>query len=172
MTVSHDPHAAFTETVYAALCDVAEGALRRNPPETVILPAELVHECYLKLQASQDLQVKGALHFRALAATMIRQLLVDRVRARSALKRGGAWDRVSLHEGSDTSSELEALDLLALDEVLLRLAGLDSRQARIVELRFFGGLTIDEVAEALEIAPRTVDEDWMLAKAWLRRALA
>lgn len=159
----------FTDTLYANLCGIAEAALRRSRPDTVILPAELVHECFLKLEGADGIELESSLSFRALAAAVIRQVLVDRVRARQALKRGGAWQRVSLQEGV-VPDEAERVDLLALDEALERLAALDVRQARIVELRFFGGLTIPEVADALRIAPRTVDEDWKLARAWLRRA--
>ena len=162
----------FSDTLYSSLCRIAEVALQSNRSDSFILPAELVHECFLKLAKSSTNAPTDPIEFRALAATMIRQALVDRVRKKNSLKRGDGHGRVALDDETDPSTEVLHFDVLVLDESLEELAALDSRQARIVELRFFGGLSIIEIAHALGIAPRTVNTDWTLARAWLRRALS
>lgn len=166
------PYPAFTDTLYTSLCDIAEVALKSNRTDSFILPAELVHECFLKLLRSETAAPSDPIEFRALAATMIRQALVDRVRRKRALKRGDAWAQVALEDDEPESSGALHFDVLVLDEALEQLSKLDARQARIVELRFFGGLSIVEIAGAIGVAPRTVNSDWKLARAWLRRALS
>ena len=164
------PRLAFTDTLYSSLCQMAEVALKDHR-HTVILPAELVHECFLKLLNSETETPKDPVEFRALAATMIRHALVDRVRNKHALKRGEGWARVAAVD-DQSASEIDQFDVLVLDEALEKLAELNARQARIIELRFFGGLSVAEVAQNLRIAPRTVSADWTTARAWLRRALS
>ena len=166
------PYPAFSDTLYTSLCKIAEVALKSNRTDSFILPAELVHECFLKLLRSETDAPTDPIEFRALAATMIRQALVDRVRRKRALKRGDGCAQVALKDGEPEQPEQLCFDVLILDEALVQLAALDARQARIVELRFFGGLSIIEVARAIGIAPRTVNADWKVARAWLRRALA
>ncbi|MFT5287814.1 MAG: RNA polymerase sigma-70 factor (ECF subfamily) [Planctomycetota bacterium] len=164
------PQLSFTDTLYASLCQLAEGALKSHR-HTVILPAELVHECFLKLLNSNVTTPSDPIEFRALASTMIRNALVDRVRQKKSQKRGEGWVRVAAPEEHKTDG-LNQFDVLVLDEALLQLAELDPRQARIVELRFFGGLSIPEIAENLKVSARTVSADWTIARAWLRRALS
>ena len=166
------PYPAFSDTLYTSLCQIAEVAIKSNRTDSFILPAELVHECFLKLLRSETDAPTDPIEFRALAATMIRQALVDRVRRKRALKRGDAWAQVALEDEELEQAERMQFDVLVLDEALIQLAELDARQARIVELRFFGGLSIVEIAQAIGIAPRTVNADWKLARAWLRRALS
>jgi len=128
-----------------------------------------VHESYLRLAKNEALSSLRRTEFLALASTVIRHVLVDQARELMTLKRGGNRQRITL-DGHALARDQE-LDLLGLDEALRKLAGLDPRQARIVELKFFGGLEVDEIAEALGVSPRTVDGDWALARAWLHREL-
>ena len=159
-------------TLYTSLCRIAEIALQSNRTDSFILPAELVHECFLKLSNSKANTPSDPIEFRALAAKMIRQALVDRVRKKNSLKRGNGLRHVALDDEAEPCSEVLHFNVLILDEALEELAALNSRQARIVELRFFGGLSIIEIAQAIGVAPRTVNSDWTLARAWLRRALS
>ena len=133
-------------------------------------PPALVNEAYLRLvkDKKQDWQTRS--HFVAIAAISMRQILIERARARGAQKRGGDRARVTLDEGLVAGQE-RSVDLLAVDAALTRLAAIDSQQARLVELRFFGGLTIEESAEALGISPATVKRHWAMAKAWLQREI-
>ncbi|MFZ5438485.1 MAG: ECF-type sigma factor [Myxococcota bacterium] len=130
-----------------------------------VAPTSIVHEAFLKLRDGQV----GALeleHFRALAATAMRQVLVDRARRRAAARRGGDWERVTLTLSIEGSSE-EHCDVMALDDALRELEALDARQARIVELRYFAGLTVPEVARELKVSTSTVEKEWRRARAWL-----
>jgi RNA polymerase sigma factor (TIGR02999 family) len=129
----------------------------------------LVHEAYLRLAGLERMQFRDRAHFIAMAATMMRRVLVDYARAHARDKRGGGV--VITSEAASGEAPQQEIDLLALDDALDRLARLDVQQARIVELRFFGGLTIDETARALEISPKTVTRDWAVAKAWLYHEL-
>jgi RNA polymerase sigma factor (TIGR02999 family) len=129
-----------------------------------------VHEAFLRLVDHRSIQWQGRAHFLALAATLMRQLLIDHARKHRAEKRGGGGARVTLHEG-DAVIEARSVELIALDEALSALAAVDPRQARVIELRFFGGLTIEEAAEVLAVSPATVKLDWSLARAWLVREL-
>ena len=158
------------DSVYAELRRIAEGYVRRERARSV-QATELVHEAYLRLAQGRTPVFKDRTHFVAIAAISMRRLLVERARARGAEKRGGAQIRVTLDDrllGTDTGP---SLDLVALDAALTELAQLDPEQARIVELRFFGGLTVEETAEALGISPATVKRHWTIARAWLLREL-
>jgi RNA polymerase sigma-70 factor, ECF subfamily len=160
--------AGLTAVVYDELRQLAAAYLRHERAGHSLQPTALVHEAFLKLMNVDSLRAKDRKHFFALAATMMRRVLVEHARARNAAKRGGHAGRVSLSgiEASDPD-----LEVVALDEALRRLAALDERQARIVELRFFGGLNVEEVAESLNVSKRTVEGDWTLARAWLHREL-
>jgi RNA polymerase sigma factor (TIGR02999 family) len=134
-------------------------------------PTALVHEAFLRLIQQDAVDFKSRTHFLATAATAMRSVLVDYARARGAAKRGGGWCRVTLDEAATFQPENE-VDLAALDEALARLARLKQRAARIVELRFFGGMSVEEVADCLGVSARTVKGDWRTARAWLRAELA
>lgn len=157
--------------VYDELRRLAAGYLRRERPGQTIQATALVHEAYLRLVAEQAHHWKNRTHFLAVAALSMRQILVERARRRAAAKRGGNPERITLDDHL-LASEPSGVDVLALDEALNRLARLDAQQARIVELRYFGGLTIEEIAETLDISPATVKRHWTLARAWLKRELA
>ncbi len=154
------------EAIYDDLRRLALSHLRRERADHTLQPTALVHEAYLKLIDQRATDWNDRLHFFAVATQIIRRILIDHARERKALKRGGAFDRVGLDPSGPTAPE-SSVDLLALDEALTDLAALDERQAKIVELRYFGGCTIDEIAELLDVGRRTVDRDWMAAKAWL-----
>lgn len=156
--------------VYADLKRLARSQRRRMPAGLTLDTTGLVHEAYLKLvdQSKVNWQDRG--HFLAVSAMAMRQILVDHARRRDAEKRGGGQARVTLSDTSATFGQ-PALDLLALDEALTTLGALDDRKARVVELRFFAGLTAKEAAEALGASETTVDDDWAFARAWLRSRL-
>lgn len=157
--------------VYDELRRIAARHLRRERPGQTLQATALVHEAYARLLGEKHPRWQNRAHFLAIAANSMRQILVERARAHHALKRGGGFARITFDEaivGAGNTS----VDLLALDDALRTLAALDARQARVVELRFFGGLTVGETAEVLEIAPATVKRDWILARAWLARQLA
>lgn len=153
--------------IYGELHLVAERALRGRRDRTLQATA-LLHEAYLRLADQREIQWKNRAHFIGVAATVMRRVLIDYVRASGAQKRGGAADRVQLHSGLAEVGTETTLDLEALDAALTRLAELDPRQARIVELRFFGGLSVEDTAELLDLSTATIKREWMSAKAWLR----
>ena len=157
--------------VYDELRRLAGRYLRRERPGQTLQPTALVHEAYLRLSKDKKQSWQNRTHFLAIAALSMRQILVERARARGASKRGGAQVRVTLYETLAVERET-SIDLVALDEALTRLALIDPQQARIVELRFFGGLTVEEAAEALRISPATVKRGWSVARAWLKRELS
>jgi RNA polymerase sigma factor (TIGR02999 family) len=161
---------ALLPLVYAELRRVAAGYLRRERPGQTLQATGLVHEAYLRLMREQHVAWENRAHFCAIAANAMRQILVERARRRKAAKRGGAWARLTLDEGLAAAPEAE-VDVEALDEALSRLAARDPNQARLVELRYFGGLTIEETAAVLDVSPATVKRSWMVARAWLRREL-
>jgi len=162
---------AMVDEVYTELRRIAHGYVQREQARSV-QATELVHEAYLRLAKEKRPQWKNRTHFLAIAAISMRRLLVERARARRAAKRGGGQVLVTYDEALlQAPGSAHALDLLALDAALTRLAGLDAEQARIVELRFFGGLSVDETAEAMSISPATVKRHWAIAKAWLLREL-
>ena len=161
--------------VYDELRRIAGAYMKRERPGQTIQPTALVHEAYLRLLKDKTQDWQGRTRFLAIAATSMRQILVERARAKHTEKRGGGRERITLEEGAfadrdeDAQGGDVALDLLAIDEAVDRLAEIDPQQARVVELRFFGGLTIEETAAAIEVSPATVKRHWTMAKAWLRR---
>ncbi len=159
--------------VYERLRSLARRMIARERPGHTLQPTALVHEAYLKLVDQSRVDWRGRTHFFAVGARAMRRLLVDHARGRHRAKRGGGWARVTLAEGIPSFGEggLDADQLLDLDEALTRLAVLDAREAEVVELRFFGGLTVPEVAHLLGVSQRTVEGDWTHARAWLRREL-
>jgi RNA polymerase sigma factor (TIGR02999 family) len=156
--------------VYKELRRIAAGYLRREAAGHSLQPTALVHEAYLRLTDIKNVDWQARSHFFAVSATIMRRILVDHARASQARKRGDGWDAVSLNEAILPSPE-RAPEILALDEALSRLARLDERQAKIVELRFFAGMTEEETGDVLEISSRTVKRDWRVAKAWLFKEL-
>lgn len=157
--------------VYDELHRQAARAMRREGYENTLQTTALVHEAYLRLVDQQRVQWRNRAHFFGIAAEVMRRVLVDHARARQAAKRGGGIQRITLGDAVVASSEAEDADVLALHEALERLALLDPRQARLVELRYFAGLTIEESAEALDVSPATLKREWAVARAWLRREL-
>jgi RNA polymerase sigma factor (TIGR02999 family) len=163
--------------VQLRLMNIVYGELRRRAAIYLaneraghtLQPTALVHEAYLRL-VQQDISWQGRAHFFAVAAQVMRNLLVDNARAHRARKRGGANQQVTLDDAV-AFEDARSVDLIALDEALTRLAAFDPRQSRIVELRFFGGLNLDEVAEVLHISDRTVKRDWRMARSWLKGQL-
>ncbi len=161
---------ALLPLVYQELRRVAAAYLRRERPGQTLQPTALVHEAYLRLARARDLSWQNRAHFLAIAAHSMRQILVERARARHAAKRGGGGERVTLDEGHLADGPLD-VDLLDLDVALTRLSALEPEHARLVELRYFGGLTIEEAASAMDTSPATVKRMWALARAWLLREL-
>jgi len=156
--------------VYEELRRLAFKYVNREWKRRTLQPTELVHEAYLRLVPDQNLQWKDRAHFFAIAARSMRQVLVERARARGALKRGGGEQPVTLAD--EVLGHLErSVDLLALDTALTKLAALDPKQAELVELRFFGGLTIEEAAMTMGTSPASAKRWWAFSKAWLRREL-
>jgi RNA polymerase sigma-70 factor (ECF subfamily) len=156
--------------VYQELRRLAAGYIRHEKPGQTLQPTALVHEAYLRLMKDRPDRWQNKAHFCAIAAHSMRQILIERARARNAQKRWGEKARITLEEELVQGGE-RSVDLLALDEAIERLAALDPEQARIVELRFFGGLTVEETADALDISPATVKRHWTVARAWLAREL-
>ena len=156
--------------VYQELRRLAAAYIRRERPGYTLQPTALVNEAYLRLLKDDPARWQNRAHFCAIAAHSMRQILIERARARDAQKRGGARARVTLDEALVGGGE-RSIDLVALDEALERLAAIDPEQARLVELRFFGGLTVEETAEAMHISPATVKRHWTVARAWLAREL-
>jgi RNA polymerase sigma factor (TIGR02999 family) len=156
--------------VYAELHRVAASYLRRERADHTLQPTALVHEAYLKLVEEHHVDWRGRGHFFGVAAKLMRRILVDHARAHLADKRGGRAARVPLTE-TILMSQARPDELLALDEGLARLASFDPQQGRIVELRAFAGLSVEDTAAALAISPATVKRDWAMAKAWLLREM-
>jgi RNA polymerase sigma factor (TIGR02999 family) len=165
-----DPISSLMPLVYDELRRIAAGYIRRERPGQTLQATALVNEAFVRLASEQPRSFVNRQHFLAIAALSMRQILVQRARARKAAKRGGAPQRVTLGEGL-VLTDPRSIDVLALDEALTRLAVLDPEQARIVELRYFGGLTVEETAEVVGISPATVKRQWAMARAWLRRAI-
>jgi RNA polymerase sigma factor (TIGR02999 family) len=167
-------HAAAIEElvplVYAELRRIAGRYVRRERAGHSLQATALVHEAYIRLLKDEDLSFESRAHFLGIAARSMRQILVEYARARDAEKRGGERRRITLDEGVASGGAVD-VDMLALDEALGRLAERNGEHARIVELRFFGGLTNEETAAALGISPATVKRAWAVARAWLFREL-
>jgi RNA polymerase sigma-70 factor (ECF subfamily) len=159
-----------TPQVYEELRRLARRAMRGQRLEHTLQPTALAHEAYLKLAQSPGLEASDRTHFMALAARAMRQILVDHARARGAAKRGDAGARVELVEQVGATPP-PAVDLLALNEALERLAALDERKVRIVEMRYLAGLTVEEVADVLGLSTPTIKREAAMAKAWLFREL-
>jgi RNA polymerase sigma-70 factor (ECF subfamily) len=160
-----------TPLVYSELKRIAGGQLRSERPGHTLQATALVHEAYLKLVDQRDTSWQNRAHFFGVAAQVMRRVLLDYAKGRRREKRGGGVALATLDEalaiGHDRSS-----DLIEIDEVLTRLEKLDERQAKVVELRFFGGLSVEETAEAMGISEPTVKREWAMARAWLHRELA
>ena len=156
--------------VYAVLRRIAGAKLRREQDGHTLTPTDLVHEAYLKLVPLPDVEWQSRAHFFAIASRAMRHVLIDHAERRNAVKRGGGQAPLTLSDdGSATNTSLD--DLIALGDALSRLERLDARQARVVECRFFGGLSLEQTAEALNISAATVSRDWTFARAWLHREL-
>jgi RNA polymerase sigma factor (TIGR02999 family) len=165
-----------TPLVYDQLLRLARRQMRAERQGHTLQSTALVHEAYLRLAQAGDIEWTDRVHFFAVAAQMMRRILVDAARARSTKKRGGDMDRVD-HPDADELAGLpdmsteRAADVCAIDDALASLARVDPRRAQVVELRFFGGLTIEETAAAMNVSPQTVVRDWNVARAWLTREL-
>ena len=160
-----------TPLVYGELRRLAGRYLRKERSDHTLQPTALVHEAYIRLIDQHNVRWQNRAHFFGVAAQMIRRILVDHARGRHAAKRGAMAPKLSLDEAIALPDRKE-FDLVALDDALNGLAKIDPQQARIVELRFFTGLTVEETAEVLGISPATVKRDWVTAKAWLYRDIS
>jgi RNA polymerase sigma factor (TIGR02999 family) len=158
--------------VYDDLRRLAAGYMRRETPGHSLQPTALVHEAYVRLIDQNRVQWRNRAHFFGVAASMMRRILVDDARKRRAEKRGGGAERVTLVNDGVAAPERHDIDVLALHDSLERLAAFDRQQERIVELRYFGGLTIEETAEVVGVSAATIVREWTIAKAWLRAELS
>src|SRR5262249_26168112 len=157
--------------VHAELSRLASLYMRGEPPGHTLQTTALVNEAYLRLIDARRVRWQNRAHFFAVSARLIRRILVDFARERGYKKRGGGVRHVTLDQALDVSQQPDR-NLMALDEALQGLAEFDARKAQVVELRFFGGLSVDESAEVLHVSPETIRRDWRLAKAWLKRRLS
>jgi RNA polymerase sigma factor (TIGR02999 family) len=157
--------------VYDEMRRLAASYLGREGPNHTLQPTALVHEAYLGLVQQTEANWKGSAHFYAVAAQAMRRILIDHAERKRAAKRGGGWNRVALSQAETPGGTQGEVDLLALDEALGKLQKLDERQCRIVELRFFGGLGVEDTATVMGISPRLVEMEWSMARAWLYRQL-
>jgi RNA polymerase sigma-70 factor, ECF subfamily len=159
---------ALLPAVYQELHALAERYLRHERSDHTLQTTALVHEAYLKMVDQRDARWQNRAHFFAVAAMAMRRILVNHAKSTGRIKRGGGRGRIPLEDAAIVAPEAD-VDLVALDEALTRLAAFDERKSRIVELRFFGGMSVEETAEVMSIAPATVKRDWTMAKAWLLR---
>ena len=159
------------QAVYEDLRKKAAAFLRRERPGHTLQPTALVHETYLRLVDQKRVVWQNRAHFLGVAAEMMRRILIDHARSRKAAKRGSGGTRVTLDEALAASGPRD-FDLIALDDALSELAALDPRQSRVVELRAFGGLSVEETAEVMEISPATVKRFWSFSRAWLARRMS
>lgn len=157
--------------IYNELRRLARGHLRRERANHTLQPTALVHEAFLRLIDQSKVNWQNRAHFFGAAARLMRQILINHAEARRATKRGGEAERISLNDVDHFAVEQD-LDLIALDEALKNLERIDPPQSRIVELRYFSGLTIEEIAEVMGVSPATVKREWSTARAWLRRELS
>jgi RNA polymerase sigma factor (TIGR02999 family) len=160
-----------TPLVYEELRRLAHHYMSHERPGHTLQTTALVNEAYLRLVNRQGVHWQSRAHFFAIAATLMRSILVDHARSHAYAKRGGGTRKIELDEAMIVSQE-RAAEVVALDDVLKQLADFDPQQSRIVELRFFGGLTIDETAEVLDLSPATIKREWSTARAWLYRELS
>lgn len=156
--------------VYSELHRIAKRYMERENPGHTLQTTALIHEAYLRLADQPQASWQNRAHFFGVAARVMRHILVDYARARSRMKQGGDVQHVSLEEAAVVTRE-PAAELVALDDALTALAETDARKSQVVELKYFGGLSIEEAAEVLNVSPGTVMRDWTMAKAWLYRAL-
>jgi len=154
--------------VFTELRKISNAYLRKER-QTSLQPTELVNEAFIRMVDQKEIRWEDRVHFFGIAAKLMRQILVERLRKRTAQKRGGDGDPELAFDEEITPADSRPLDLIKLDDALKALEKVDPRKCRLVELRFFAGLTIEETAAALEISPATVKREWLLAKAWLRR---
>jgi RNA polymerase sigma-70 factor (ECF subfamily) len=157
--------------IYEELRKMARRYMRQQNPDHTLQTTALIHEAYLRMVTQKEKQFKNRAHFFAVAAQAMRHILVDYARQRHAAKRGGGSRPISLEEAAIVSQE-RAAELVAFDEALKELETLSTRQSRVVELRYFGGLSVAETATVLSVSPETVMRDWNMAKTWLHRALS
>lgn len=158
------------EQVYRELREIASAYLRRERADHTLQPTALVHEAYLKMLAGRDLRAESAAHFRAIAARVMRQLLVEHARGRGAIKRGGDGNKITLATHLTPVAQTDdGVDLLALEEALEHMASLDPRLVEVVELRFYGGFTIEETASQLGVSATVVKSDWRIARALITK---
>jgi RNA polymerase sigma factor (TIGR02999 family) len=157
--------------IYDELRRLAGSYLRRERSGHTLQPTALVHEAYMRIVDQTQVQWQNRAHFFGVAAQMMRRILVDHARKHHASKRGSGGEKISLDEINSLSVKQDA-DLVALDEALVRLAEFDLQQSRIVEMKYFGGLTIEEIAAVLNLSPATIKREWATAKAWLYRELS
>jgi RNA polymerase sigma factor (TIGR02999 family) len=162
---------ALLPVVYEELRKQAANYLRRERVGHTLQTTALIHEAYLKLIDQKNVHWQNRAHFFGIAAQLMRRILVDHARTKKRAKRGGSNIRVSFNEANVLAPN-QNLDIVALDEALERLSEIDEQQSRIVELRFFSGLTVEETAAVLAISPATVKRDWRMAKAWLHREIS
>jgi RNA polymerase sigma factor (TIGR02999 family) len=162
---------ALMPAVYSELRRLAEWYLRNERPDHTLQATALVHEAYMRLIDQRNVNWQNRAQFFGLAAQMMRRILVNHAEAHNASKRGGVAQKLSLDQAISFLNE-QQVDLLELNEALEQLAELDERQSQIVELRFFGGLTIDEVASVLHVSPATIKREWQMAKSWLLREIS
>jgi RNA polymerase sigma factor (TIGR02999 family) len=169
-----DPRAAadhLFELVYGELHRLASYLMRRERTDHTLQPTALVHEAYLRLVDASSIEWQSRAHFFGIAARAMRQVLVEHARRRAAAKREGGWERVTVDQALDLRASSD-IKILRLEEVLTQLGEMDQRMARVVELRVFAGMRIKEVAHVVGVSPRTVDNDWSVARMWLTRELA
>ena len=157
--------------VYKELRRQAAGYLRRERADHTLQPTALINEAYLKLIDQREVKWQNRAHFFAIAAQAMRRILVDYARERHREKRGGAAENLPIEEALTIVSQEKSVDLVALDEALNKLARFDQRQAKVVELRYFSGLSIDETAKILDVSNATIRRDWNMAKAWLHQEI-
>jgi RNA polymerase sigma factor (TIGR02999 family) len=172
---SHGDQAALDQLlplVYGELRRLASAYLRRERSNHTLQSTALVHEAFLRMVSQQDVQWKNRAHFYGIAAQMIRRILVDYARSQHAEKRGAGAVKLELDEAMGVAQSAPEVDLLGLNDALDRLAALDERQSRVVELRFFAGLSIEETAEVMHLSPASIKREWQTARAWLFREMS
>lgn len=169
---SKDAEECLIPLVYSELRRIARRHLRNERPNHTLQTTALVNEAYLRMSGCKDIDWSDRAHFFAIAASLMRRILVDHARSKVAQKRGGRDSPIPLNENLQIASDQSWDSIVAIHQALDRLAEIDSRQARVVELRFFSGLEIDEIAEVLDLSPRTIKRDWQFAQAWLYTQLS
>jgi RNA polymerase sigma factor (TIGR02999 family) len=166
----HSALEQLTPIIYADLLRVARVRLRREPADCTLEPTALVHEAYLRLAEQKQLHAENRMHFYAIAANTMRRVLIEHARKRTAQKRDGGL-RITLHTGMDVAED-RAPDVVVLDEALSKLSEIDARKSQAIELKFFGGLSTEEIGQAMGISVATVGRELRLAQAWIRREMS